>query len=56
MAVSFHIDDVTITKNNFENWKVTFENMKGEIRTGKLNNVMQDRTLNMITSTMRIVE
>ena len=56
MAVSFHIDDVTITKNNFENWKVTFENMLGEIRIGVLNNVMQDRTLGMMTGTMRIKE
>ena len=56
MAVSFHIEDVTITKDNFENWKVTFENMLGETRIGVLNNVMQDRTLGMLTATMRLKE
>lgn len=57
MAVSFHIDDLTITHNdNFEKWKITFVNSKGETRTGAFNDPMQDRTLGMITTTLRIIE
>ena len=56
VGVSFHIGDITIEKEkeNFESWQLEFTNNKGETVKGVLNNIMQDRTLNMVTSTLRL--
>jgi hypothetical protein len=57
-AISMHIDDITIAEidDNYEDWKVTWENAIGETKTGVFNNIMPDKTLGMLTVTVRVIE
>lgn len=56
VGISLNLSDITInaTNDNFEGFIISWTNAKGETRKGRWKNIMQDRTLNMITFTVTI--
>jgi len=58
VSVSLHLDDITIyqTDSNYEGWVLTFTNNQGQSVKGVFINPMPDRTLGMLTTSLRIQE